>query len=301
MPYQISQRGDFFETEIGLDTMVKRPIINTRDEPHADRDRYRRLHVIVGDANMSEYTTYLKVGTAMLVLYMIEDGFLTDDLELRNPVRAMQTVSHDPTCKVQIPMKSGKRLTPVEVQWLYHEAAQRYVDSGSQMNDAFKTIVQEWGSVLERLADDPMQLHREIDWVMKRHLLTHYMDRRGSDWSDPRIAMMDLQYHDIRPDKGLYHVLERNGGARRVLTEEHIARSMEDPPEDTRAYFRGQCLKKFKHQIFGVNWDSISFNLGEGPIKRILMEEPTRGTKHHVQHLLDRSETAADLVANITT
>jgi proteasome accessory factor A len=112
--------------------------------------------------------------------------------------------------------------------------------------------------------------------------------------------MMDLQYHDIRPDKGLYHVLERSGAARRILTEERIVQAMEDPPEDTRAYFRGQCLKKFKHQIFGVNWDSISFNLGEGPIKRILMEEPTRGTKRHVQHLLDRSETAADLVANIT-
>jgi proteasome accessory factor A len=300
VPYQISQRGDFFETEIGLDTMVKRPIINTRDEPHADRDRYRRLHVIVGDANMSEYTTYLKVGTSMLVLYMIEDGFLTDDLELRNPVRAMQAVSHDPTCKVQIPLKNGKRMTPVDVQWLYHEAAQRYVDTAPNMTDTLKNIVEEWGSVLERLADDPMQLHREIDWVMKLHLITHYMDRRNSDWSDPRTAMMDLQYHDIRPDKGLYHVLERSGAARRVLTEEHIVRSMEDPPEDTRAYFRGQCLKKFKHQIFGVNWDSISFNLGEGPIKRILMEEPTRGTKRHVQHLLDRSETAADLVANIT-
>lgn len=300
VPYQISQRSDFFETEIGLDTMVKRPIINTRDEPHADRDRYRRLHVIVGDANMSEYTTYLKVGTAMLVLYMIEDGFLTDDLELRNPVRAMQAVSHDPTCKVQIPLKNGKRMTPVDVQWLYHEAAQRYVDTGAHMDDSFKTIVEEWGSVLERLADDPMQLHREIDWVMKLHLLTNYMDRRDSDWSDPRTAMMDLQYHDIRPEKGLYHVLERSGGARRVLTEDHIVRSMEEPPEDTRAYFRGQCLKKFKHQIFGVNWDSISFNLGEGPIKRILMEEPTRGTKRHVQHLLDRSETAADLVANMT-
>ena len=136
---------------------------------------------------------------------------------------------------------------------------------------------------------------------MKLHLLTHYMERRGSDWQDPRIAMMDLQYHDIRPEKGLYYVLERSGAARRMLLEEDIVRAIDDPPEDTRAYFRGQCLKKFKHQIFGVNWDSISFNLGDGPIKRIMMEEPTRGTKRHVQQLLDRSETAADLVANIVT
>jgi len=136
---------------------------------------------------------------------------------------------------------------------------------------------------------------------MKLHLLTNYMERRGSSWDDPRIAMMDLQYHDIRPEKGLYYVLERGGAARRMLMEEDIVRAIDDPPEDTRAYFRGQCLKKFKHQIFGVNWDSISFNLGDGPIKRIMMEEPTRGTKRHVQQLLDRSETAADLVANIVT
>jgi proteasome accessory factor A len=300
VPYQISQRGDFFETEIGLDTMVKRPIINTRDEPHADRDRYRRLHVIIGDANMSEYTTYLKLGTMMIVLQMVEDGFELDDIELRNPVRALQEVSHDPTCKVQLPLKNGKKITPVELQWHFQEAAQRYIETHPACAETYPAIVREWGRVLQQLERDPMELHREIDWVMKHHLLTNYMERRGSDWDDPRIAMMDLQYHDIRPDKGLYYVLERSGAARRMLTEGGIVQAIEDPPEDTRAYFRGQCLKKFKHQIFGVNWDSISFNLGDGPIKRILMEEPSRGTKRHVQQLLDRSATAADLVANIT-
>jgi proteasome accessory factor A len=299
--YQISQRADFFETEIGLDTMVKRPIINTRDEPHANRDRYRRLHVIVGDANMSEYTTYLKVGTMMLVVQMIEDGFLLEELALRNPVRAIKDVSHDPTCTVLLSLKNGKKMTPVDLQRCFHDAAQRYLETHPECHPTYPDIVNEWGIVLDQLATDPMQLAQEIDWVMKLHLLTNYMDRRGSDWHDPRIAMMDLQYHDIRPEKGLYHLLERSGAARRMLTDEEIIRSMEEPPEDTRAYFRGQCLKKFKQQIFGVNWDSISFNLGDGPIKRIMMEEPTRGTKQHVQHLLDRSETAEDLVANIVT
>jgi proteasome accessory factor A len=298
--YQISQRADFFETEIGLDTMVKRPIINTRDEPHADRDRYRRLHVIMGDANMSEYTTYLKVGTTMVLLQMLEDGFLTEDVALRNPVRALKEISHDPTCKVLVTLKNGKKMTAVDMQWCFHATAQRYVETHPDCHPTYPAIITEWGSVLERLAVDPMQLHREIDWVMKLHLLTNYMERRHSDWNDPRIAMMDLQYHDMRPEKGLYYLLERSGAARRMLTDEEIIRAIEDPPEDTRAYFRGQCLKKFKNQIFGVNWDSISFNLGDGPIKRILMEEPTRGTKKHVQQLLDRSETAADLVANIT-
>jgi proteasome accessory factor PafA2 len=300
VPYQISQRGDFFETEIGLDTMVKRPIINTRDEPHADRDRYRRLHVIIGDANMSEYTTYLKVGTTMIVLQMIEDGYVVEDLELRNPVRALHDVSHDPTCKVRLPLKNGKKMTPIEFQQCFHQLAQRYVAAHSDCQALYASLVQEWGTVLDCLDRDPMELHREIDWVMKLHLLTNYMERRSSSWDDPRIAMMDLQYHDIRPDRSLYYLLERSGAARRMLLDDEIALAMEDPPEDTRAYFRGQCLKKFKHQIFGVNWDSISFNLGDGPIKRILMEEPTRGTKRHVHELLERSATAADLVANIT-
>jgi proteasome accessory factor A len=299
--YQISQRADFFETEIGLDTMVKRPIINTRDEPHADRDRYRRLHVIVGDANMSEYTTYLKVGTTMVMLQMLEEGFLAEEVALRNPVRALKEISHDPTCKALVLLKNGKKVTAIDIQRCFHEAAQRYIETHPDCHPTYQAIVAEWGSVLDRLASDPMQLYREIDWVMKLHLLMNYMERRHSGWDDPRIAMMDLQYHDVRPEKGLYYLLQRSGTARRVLTDEEIMRAMDDPPEDTRAYFRGQCLKKFKNQIFGVNWDSISFNLGDGPIKRILMEEPTRGTKKHVQQLLDRSETAADLVANITS
>jgi proteasome accessory factor A len=192
-------------------------------------------------------------------------------------------------------------MTAVDIQRFYHDVAIQYVAQHPECHPTYPTIVQEWGRVLEQLAADPMQLFREIDWVMKLHLITAYMDRRGSDWDDPRIAMMDLQYHDIRPEKGLYYVLERNGTARRMLTEAEIVTAIEDPPEDTRAYFRGHCLKKFRNHIFGVNWDSISFNLGDGPIKRIMMEEPTRGTKRHVQHLLESSETAAELVANIIT
>jgi proteasome accessory factor PafA2 len=299
--YQISQRADFFETEVGLDTMVKRPIINTRDEPHANRDRYRRLHVIVGDANMSEYTTYLKLGTTMIVLQMLEEGFLREDVTLRNPVRAFKEISHDPTCKALVVLNNGKQMTAIDIQRCFHAAAQRYIATHPECHPTYPAIVAEWGTVLDRLASDPMQLYHEIEWVMKLHLLTNYMARRHSGWNDPRIAMMDLQYHDVRPEKGLYFLLERNGTARRMLTEAEIVRAIDDPPEDTRAYFRGQCLKKFKNQIWGVNWDSISFNLGDGPIKRILMEEPTHGTKRHVQQILDRSATAAELLENMTS
>jgi proteasome accessory factor A len=297
--YQMSQRADFFETEVGLDTMVKRPIINTRDEPHANRDRYRRLHVIVGDSNMSEYSIYLKMGTASLVLQMIEDGFITQDFALRNPVKAIKDVSRDLPCKLPIELASGRTILPVDIQREYLQSAQRYISERGG-DAAAHDVLQKWEHVLDRIATDPFSLAREVDWVAKWHLLTSYMDRRADDWSSSRVAMMDLQYHDLRQDRGLYFLMERQGAVERILTEADIAEAIENPPIDTRAYFRGMVLKKFRDQVFGVNWDSLSFNLGEGPIKRILMEEPLKGTRAHVQGLLDRSTTAAELVANLS-
>jgi Pup amidohydrolase len=297
--YQISQRADFFETEVGLDTMVKRPLINTRDEPHANRDRYRRLHVILGDSNMSEYSIYVRVGVTALVLQMIEDGFITQDLSLQNPVKAVKDVSRDLSCKQPIELASGRKLSPVDVQRDYLALAHRYVAEHGA-NAYVRDVLQKWEHVLDQLAQDPLSLHREVDWVAKWHLLTSYMDRRGEDWVSSRVAMMDLQYHDLRPDRGLYFLLERQGSVERVVTDQEIADAIENPPVDTRAYFRGMVLKKFRDQVFGVNWDSLSFNLGEESIKRILMEEPLKGTKAHVQGLLERSTTAAELVANLS-
>jgi proteasome accessory factor A len=297
--YQISQRADFFETEVGLDTMVKRPIINTRDEPHANRDRYRRLHIIVGDSNMCEYSMYVKVGVTALVLQMMEDNFITKDLSLRNPVKAIKEVSRDLAGKQPIELANGRRMLPVELQREYLHYAQRYVAERGT-DERTRDVLQKWEHVLDRLATDPFSLRREVDWVAKWHLLTSYMDRRREDWDSSRVAMMDLQYHDLRPDRGLYFLLERQGAVERILTEDEIADAIENPPPDTRAYFRGMVLKKFREQVFGVNWDSLSFNLGEGPIKRILMEEPLKGTKAHVQGLLERSKTAAELVANLS-
>jgi proteasome accessory factor A len=297
--YQISQRADFFETEVGLDTMVKRPIINTRDEPHANRERYRRLHVILGDSNMSEYSIYVRVGVTALVLQMIEDGCITKDLSLQNPVKAVKEVSRDLSCQRPIELASGRKLSPVEVQREYLALAHRYVaERGADAQT--RDILQKWEYLLDHLATDPFSLRREVDWVAKWHLLTSYMDRRGEDWDSPRVAMMDLQYHDLRPDRGLYFLLERQGAVERLLSEQEIVDAIDNPPVDTRAYFRGMVLKKFRDQVFGVNWDSLSFNLGEGPIKRILMEEPLKGTKAHVQGLLERSKTAAELVANLS-
>ena len=298
--YQISQRADFFETEVALDTMVKRPIINTRDEPHADRDKYRRLHVIVGDSNMSEVSMYLRNGVTCIALALIEDGAIEANLSIDDSVKVIKDISHDPSCRREFSMGRGGRMTAVQVQQEYLEAALRYFAS-RETDPITKDVLTRWERVLLKLAEDPMQLDREIDWVIKRKLILEYMTRRDLDWRQPQIQMLDLQYHDSRPDKGLYHLLERKGEVDRVFSNEQIERAVVNPPWDTRAYFRGECIRRYPDAVFGVNWDSISFNLGEEPIKRILMSEPLKGTRSHVQELLDSSPTAADLVENLTS
>ena len=296
--YQLAQRSDFFETEVALDTMVKRPIINTRDEPHADREKYRRLHVIVGDSNMSEFTIWLRNGVTALVLAMIEDGAIDRDVALRDPVRSIKDVSHDPTCKKEIETASGRRRTAVQLQMEYLEMAQRYATARDLAGEV-KDLIAEWERVLVSLARDPMELATEIDWVIKKALIESFIERKGLDWGAPQVQMLDLQYHDLRPEKGLYYVLERQGRVRRVVTDEEIERAVHYPPEDTRAYFRGGCLRRYGAQVFGVNWDSISFGIGDEPIKRVLMVEPLKGSKQHVDDLFASSPTAADLVRNL--
>lgn len=296
--YQLSQRADFFETEVALDTMVKRPIINTRDEPHADRDKYRRLHVIVGDSNMSEYTIYLRNGITALVLSMVEDGAITRDLAMRDPVRAIKEVSHDASLRHAISLDSGRKLTAVEVQQEYLEMALAYA-ARNPLDAVTKDVLEKWQYVMEKLATEPMSLAREIDWIAKKQLVEAFMERKGLSWDDSRVQMLDLQYHDSRPDKGLYYMLERQGQMERIVTDDEIISAIHNPPEDTRAYFRGECLRRFPGEVFGVNWDSISFGFDDEPIKRIMMSEPLKGTRAYVEDLLDRSGSAAELLVNM--
>ena len=297
--YQISQRSDFFETEVALDTMVKRPIINTRDEPHADREKYRRLHVIVGDSNLCEVSTYLRVGVTSIVLGLIEDGGITKNVSLTDPVRVIKEVSHDIDCKRQYPMERGGRMTAVQVQQEFLEMALRYFSSRA-VDPVIKDVLVRWEAVLTQLAEDPMQLDHQVDWVIKRKLIQDYIAKRKLDWKHPQVQMLDLQYHDIRPDKGLYFLLERRGAVERVIGDEMIERALGQPPVDTRAYFRGECIRRYSDSVLGVNWDSISFNLGDEPIKRIMMNDPLKGTKGHVDALFEASPTVEDLVRNLT-
>src|SRR5205823_613163 len=215
--YQISQRADFLETEVGLETMHSRPIVNTRDEPHADPEKYRRLHVIVGDANMAEVSTYLKVGTMAIVLSMVEDDFITADLSIDGPVAAFRKVSRDLGCRETIRLKDGRTISAVDHQREFLALAQRY-----------------------------------------------YKDREHEPW-----------VRDV------------------------MSKAIYDPPKDTRAYFRGMCLQRYADEIVSASWDSVIFDLKEGPLKKIFMLEPLRGTEAHVRQLLTESPTAADLLRNI--
>ena len=301
--FQLSQRADYFEVEVGLETTLKRPIINTRDEPHADPEKYRRLHVIIGDANLSEISTYLKVGTTALVLAMIEDKFITRELSVEQPVRSLRAVSHDPSLKHLLKLADGRTLTAVQLQMEYLELARKYVEDklGSDADAQTLDVLERWESVLTRLETDPMRLSRELDWVAKLKLLNSYRERDGLDWDDAKLHLVDLQYSDIRPDKGLYHRLVRMGRIDRLLTDEQVTAAMHRPPSDTRAYFRGRCLEKYADQIAAASWDSVIFDLpGHESLQRVPTIDPLRGTRRHVGELLDRCDTAESLFAALT-
>jgi proteasome accessory factor A len=247
---------------------------------------------------MSEYTIYLRNGVTALLLSMIEDGAVTRDLSLRDPVRAIRDVSHDPSLRARVPMDDGTQRTALEIQNDFLEMVLAYTSSRS-LDPIQKDVLQKWQFVLETLGRDPMALDTKIDWIMKKRLIEGYMGRKKLDWSDSQIQMLDLQYHDLRPDKGLYFLLERQGKADRIVTDEEIQHAIHHPPTDTRAYFRGECLRRYPGEVFGVNWDSISFGLGDDSIKRVMMSEPLKGTKQVVQGLLERSRTAAQLLENM--
>ena len=297
--FQISQRADFFEVEVGLETTLKRPIINTRDEPHADPEKYRRLHVIIGDANLSEIATYLKVGTTSLVLAMIEDRFISRDLTVDLPVASLRAVSHDPTLRHEVTLADGRHLTGIQLQLEYLDLAKKYVEDryGADADPQTVDVLARWEDVLNRLEADPMSLADQLDWVAKLKLIEQYRSRDGLAWDDAKLQLIDYQYSDIRPEKGLYHRLVGAGRIQRLLTDEDVESAMTNPPAETRAYFRGRCLEKYASDIAAASWDSVIFDLpGRESLQRVPTIDPLRGTKKHVGELIDSCETAEQLV-----
>ena len=297
VPYQLSQRADFFEEEVGLETTLKRPIVNTRDEPHADAQRYRRLHVIVGDANLCQVATYLKVGVTAIVLAMIEDDYFGDiDLTLASPVQALRRVSYDMELSQQLELADGRRMTALEMQWELLDLGRKYAeDRGLEAvdEDTGRDVLDRWEATLSALEVDPMTLVRQLDWVAKYQLVEAYRSRHGLEWDDSKLAAMDLQYHDVRPEKSLFARLDTE----RIVDEASIQEAITEPPESTRAYFRGRCLQRWSSSIAAANWDSLVFDLGTDPLRRVPMMEPLRGTAAHVDSLLEGCQTPADLLA----
>ncbi|MGQ0574849.1 MAG: depupylase/deamidase Dop [Pseudonocardia sp.] len=299
--YQLAQRSDYIEVEVGLETTLKRGIINTRDEPHADADKYRRLHVIIGDANMSEYSTLLKVGTTAIVLDMIEKGVRFDELRLAEPVRSVHRISHDPSLKTVVDLADGRKMTALDVQRAYLDKAIAHVQATTGEDDPATTeVLTIWGEVLDALGRDPMECADRLDWPAKLRLLEGYRERDGLTWSSPRLQLVDLQYSDVRMAKGLYNRLATRGSMKRLVAEDDVAAAMRRPPEDTRAYFRGRCLERYPTEVAAASWDSVIFDLGRESLVRIPTLEPLRGTRRHVGELLDNSETAEQLVEALT-
>jgi len=250
--------------------------------------------VIIGDANMSEVATYLKLGTTAIVLKMIEDEFLPD-LSIDTPVAALHAISRDPSLKATVTMSGGRTITALDLQWEYLDHAKNYVKE-HDATPANAEVLGRWESTLTALEEDPMTLAEQLDWVAKRKLLQAYIDRDGIAWDDHKLALIGLQYHDVRRDKGLYYKLVASGKMERLVTEAEVQAAVNGPPDDTRAYFRGTCIRRFPDAITAASWDSIIFDTGADALQRVPMREPLRGTREHVESLFEEAPDAGRLV-----
>jgi len=281
----LAQRAEHIWEGISSATTRSRPIINTRDEPHADAERYRRLHVIAGDSNMSEYMTYVKVGTTAALLQMLEDDVVFRDLTLENSIRAIREISHDTTCKRRVRLANGRELSALDVQWEYLERAMRYARTSGFPPEVEQAVLM-WEYLLTGLEKDPMTLHREVDWVAKYRLLEQYRDRHDLALSSPKLALLDLAYHDVSRDRGLFYVLQRRGEMERVVTDESISSAMTRAPQTTRARLRGEFIKaaKARKRDFTVDW--VHLKLNDQAQRTVLCKDPFKAVDDRVEKLI---------------
>ena len=258
--FSISQRATHIHEASSSSTTSSRSIINTRDEPHADAERFRRLHIIVGDSNMSEYTTYLKVGITSLLLSILEEGGRFPTLTLEDPVDALRQVSLDLRMRAPLKLSDGREMTALDIQWAYLETAERHF--ASLGHGVFRNLITQWREVLTLLGSDPGRLADRIDWVAKYEVIQGYMRKEGCTIADPRVAMLDLQYHDIDPERGIYYLLERQKKMVRVTGEPAIIHAMQHPPPDTRARIRGQFIRfaKAANRPYSVDWTYLKLS-----------------------------------------
>ncbi|MEK7251673.1 MAG: Pup--protein ligase [Actinomycetota bacterium] len=283
--FSLAQRAEHIWEGVSSATTRSRPIINTRDEPHADAERYRRLHVIAGDSNMSEYISYVKVGATVALLQMLEDDVVFRDLSLENPIRAIREISHDVTCRRRVRLANGRELSALDIQWEYLERVMRYARAPG-FPPQVQSAVAMWEHLLTGLEKDPLSLRRECDWVMKQHLIEEYAASRQLALSDPRLAMLDLAYHDVSRQRGLYYLVERRGLMDRVVTDEDIERALVQPPQTTRARLRGEFIKAAKehNRDFTVDW--VHLKLNDQAQRTVLCKDPFRAVDDRVDKLI---------------
>jgi proteasome accessory factor A len=284
--FSLAQRAEHIWEGSSSATTRSRPIINTRDEPHADAELYRRLHVIAGDSNMSEYVTYVKMGATVALLQMLEDEVVFRDLTLENPIRAIREISHDATCRRRVRLANGRELSALDIQWEYLERVMRYArtsDVGSEVERAISM----WEHLLTGLEKDPMTLHREVDWVAKHHLMDRYRLKHDLPLSSPRLALIDLNYHDVNQRRGLFYKMQSAGLMDRIVTDASIADAMVKPPETTRARLRGEFIRaaKAKRRDFTVDW--VHLKLNDQAQRTVLCKDPFKAYDERVDRLIE--------------
>ena len=282
----ISQRAEHIWEGVSSATTRSRPIINTRDEPHADAERFRRLHVIVGDSNMSEWTTFMKTGVTDLVLRMVEANTVMRDLSLENPIRAIREISHDTTCTRKVKLANGRELSALEMQIEYFEKTSRFIERRGG-DEVTKRLVKEWGETLEALtAGDSEKLARKVEWTTKRLMIERYMAKHGLALASPKVALLDLAYHDVNRTRGLYYLLEKAGKVDRIVNEVQISKAMREPPQTTRAKLRGDFIKqaKAKRRDYTVDW--VHLKLNDQAQRTVLCKDPFRSVDERVDQLI---------------
>ncbi len=283
--YSIAQRAEHIWEGVSSATTRSRPIINTRDEPHADAEKYRRLHVIAGDSNMSEYVNYVKIGTTVALLQMIEDNVVFRDVSLENPIRAIREISHDITCRRRVKLRNGRELSALDIQWEYLDRTLRYARTTGFPAEVQKAI-EMWEYLLTNLEKDPLSLSREVDWVSKYHLIEKYQAKWDLNRSDPKLALIDLSYHDVNRQRGLYYILQRRGFVDRIVTDSAVATAMVVPPQTTRARLRGEFIKaaKAKKRDFTVDW--VHLKLNDQAQRTVLCKDPFKSVDERVEKLI---------------
>ena len=291
--YAVSQRADHIWEGVSSATTRSRPIINTRDEPHADAEQFRRLHVIVGDSNMSETTTLLKVGSADLVLRLLENSVVMRDLTLENPIRAIREISHDPTGRALVRLSNGRQLSALDIQREYHSKAVEFVEREGTHDPAHVQVLDLWGRSLDAIEQDRLGLvDTEIDWVIKRRVLDEYATKHGLNLEHPRLAQLDLAYHDINRQRGLFHLLARRGRAARVVSEVEAFRAKVIAPQTTRAKLRGDFITAAQRhrRDFTVDW--VHLKLNDQAQRTVLCKDPFLAEDARVARLIDGIEAA---------